>query len=317
MPMQSEIDAIIDGLIGEYLERLPEYPIIFPLMKHVLECRGKRMRPLLAAMAYRAFVPNAELSDIAPYLTALELFHTFTLVHDDVMDGAKLRRGRPSLNAIYGDNMAILAGDVIHSMVYGVLARGCSRLHEDVVSLFTEMSWLLCEGQLADLKLDRHFISEAQYQDVVKSKTGAMIAGALRLGAILGGASSNDQEEIGQAGMDLGVAFQIADDACDMFSTEDELGKDVHIDAKDGKCTYPMIKYNAMTNGKAACRKTENWKIGDDMIGDVREACRNSVDEYVELSIRHLDALSINKDNLIPLRSVICVLSEKVKASFS
>lgn len=207
MSSQIDLDEIISQCIRHCMISRELYPMVGGMVNDALLQKGKRMRPRLAFETYLIFNPLGRVDEVSCYLTALELFHTFTLVHDDVMDGASMRRGVPSINAKYGNNLAILVGDILQSMSYYELSRGENKRHNEVSELFREMSLNLCEGQVADLGSDRLGIDRCAYESMAIGKTGSLIIGSLRLGAILGNASMEDEKVMIRVGECIGMAL--------------------------------------------------------------------------------------------------------------
>jgi len=219
-------------------DQLPsEARLIGALGEHVISSGGKRMRPaLLLLTAELCGYTGPRRVQIA---AALELLHTATLVHDDVVDLSDLRRGRPSANAVWGNRRAVLAGDFFY-------ARASSMVVEDgsmaIVERFADTVRLMAEGELLQLQFSfDSAATEAQYYEVIDRKSAALLCTACECGAILGGATRGERRSIAMFGRELGLAFQLRDDALDYERSSGELGKERYADLQEGKVTLPLL----------------------------------------------------------------------------
>ncbi len=198
---------------------------------------GKRLRPTLLLLTARLF---GETRDCARRLAAVvEMIHTATLVHDDVIDVAKTRRGRPSTSVVWGNHTAVLAGDWLYMQAFQVALRERNFHLLDVLISLTQM---MVEGELLQLeRLHRVDISETDYMELVDRKTASLFSACARLGAVAGSASEHEENKLGEFAWNLGMAFQLVDDILDFTSTEKILGKPAGNDLREGKVTLPMI----------------------------------------------------------------------------
>lgn len=198
---------------------------------------GKRLRPTLLLLTARLFGAT---TDCALRLAAVvEMIHTATLVHDDVIDVAKTRRGRPSTNVVWGNHTAVLAGDWLYMQAFQVALRERNFHILDVLILLTQM---MVEGELLQLeRLDRIDNSETDYMELVDRKTASLFSACARLGAVAANAGEADENKLGEFAWNLGMAFQLVDDILDFTSTEKILGKPAGNDLREGKVTLPMI----------------------------------------------------------------------------
>lgn len=204
---------------------------------HLLRAGGKRIRPALVILASK--FPGVELSRVIPVAMAVEMLHMATLVHDDVVDNASLRRGRPTANAIWSNQVSVLTGDYLFAKSFSLLAQtGNNRL----VQLMADVVYEMSRGELAQLesyfKLEQ---TEADYYERIAQKTGYLIAEACRLGAIMAGVSEAEIQALYDYGMGVGLSFQIADDLLDFFGSAAQVGKPVCGDLKLGILTLPVI----------------------------------------------------------------------------
>jgi len=208
--------------------------------RFALSMGGKRVRPVALLMAAELF---SDLSDDAFHAAmAVELFHNFSLIHDDIMDKAPLRRGQPTIAAGHGENTALLAGDIVLIAAYDALNNLPSGQLNAAVSLFNLTARQVCEGQQLDMEFEkRDEVNLEEYLHMITLKTSVLLAASLRLGALIGGASLHNQELIYRFGLNLGIAFQIQDDYLDAFGDPAKFGKQVGGDILANKKTFLMI----------------------------------------------------------------------------
>jgi octaprenyl-diphosphate synthase len=198
---------------------------------------GKRLRPALLLLCSRLFGPT---TDCARRLAAVvEMIHTATLVHDDVIDIAKTRRGRPSTNVVWGNHISVLAGDWLYMQAFQVALR---ERNFHILDLLISLTQMMVEGELIQLeRLHRINISEADYMELVDRKTASLFSACACLGAVAGGADESAETKLGEFAWNLGMAFQMVDDILDFTSSEKILGKPSGNDLREGKVTLPMI----------------------------------------------------------------------------
>jgi geranylgeranyl diphosphate synthase type II len=214
---------------------------LYEPVRYIMSLGGKRLRPLLALEACRLFGGDPERALSAAY--AVELFHNFSLVHDDIMDRAPLRRGKPTVHEKFGENTAILAGDVMLVKVYGYLAQGAGPLLPRLLEIFNDTAAGVCEGQQMDMLFEnRDDVSLGEYVRMIELKTAVLLSGALEMGAMIGGASAEDAARLGRFGRKIGIAFQIKDDLLDSFGDPLKFGKKTGGDIAQGKKTFLVCK---------------------------------------------------------------------------
>jgi geranylgeranyl diphosphate synthase type II len=209
--------------------------------EYFLRLGGKRIRPVLCLMGNELF------DDINPdawhVANAIELFHNFTLIHDDIMDKAPLRRGKDTVHAKFGENTALLAGDVMLVAAYDYLNKISTSYIRSVINLFNQTAKEVCEGQQLDMDFEKkENVSLEDYLYMIELKTSVLLAASLKLGAILGGASQRNQSLLYEFGKKLGVAFQIQDDYLDAFGDPKKFGKQPGGDIKANKKTFLLIQ---------------------------------------------------------------------------
>jgi len=232
-------------------------PGLYDPVGYSLEMGGKRLRPVLLLLSYNMFADSVH--EALPAAIAIEVFHNFTLLHDDIMDNAEVRRNRPTVHKKFSENSAILSGDVMAFMSYQYLLECKSERLQEVASLFTQTAIEVCEGQQFDMEFENRIdVQEAEYLEMIRLKTAVLLACSLKTGALL---SKTDIEVAGQLydfGINLGLAFQLQDDLLDSFGNQESFGKKIGGDILANKKTFLSINTLQNANGNL---KTDyiNW----------------------------------------------------------
>ena len=220
---------------------------------YVLEEGGKRIRPLLLLLAYNLFADDV--CKALPAAISIEVFHNFTLLHDDIMDNADVRRNRATVHNKFGDNSAILSGDVMSFLSYDLLLKSESKHVIELAKLFTQTAMEVCEGQQYDMDFEKRMdVTEEEYLEMIKLKTAVLLACSLKAGAILAGVEAVISEQFYHYGINLGLAFQLQDDLLDSFGDQKFFGKKIGGDILANKKTFLLI--NALKNSDARQRNT-------------------------------------------------------------
>jgi len=235
------VEEITNGLAS--LD-LPEEPAtLYDPVRYILASGGKRIRPVLVLLTAEAFGGTEARQRALPAALACEVFHNFTLVHDDIMDHAATRRGRPTVHTTWNEAIAILSGDVMMGLAYELLSRAATGDLAALMQPFHTMVRRLCEGQALDLDFEtRDVVSVDDYLHMIDGKTGALLELTLDLGALLGGADPSARQAVQQAGHALGRAFQIQDDLLDLTADSAAWGKTIGGDLMEGKKTYLLLR---------------------------------------------------------------------------
>ncbi|MEM6646673.1 MAG: polyprenyl synthetase family protein [Bacteroidota bacterium] len=234
------LQASVDEALGTLVPDLEPAELYEPI-RYVLAGKGKRFRPLLVLLTARALGTSAD--DALPAALSVEVFHNFTLVHDDIMDHSDERRGRPTLHVRWNDSTAILGGDYLYLVAYEQLALLPPAILPDALRTFNHMVKRLCEGQMLDMAFEtRPRVSVAEYLDMIDGKTGALLVASLELGGLVGGATDEQRTALRTAGAALGRAFQIQDDLLDLMTTSAKWGKRVGGDLIEGKKAYLLLQ---------------------------------------------------------------------------
>jgi geranylgeranyl diphosphate synthase type II len=239
---------------------------LYDPLRYMMEIGGKRIRPRLCLTAYALFQDEFR-EDILGPASALEVFHSFTLIHDDIMDKADVRRGVPTVYRKWDENTAILSGDVMSIESYKLVAKAPASVLPEVLGLFSKTAAEVCEGQQYDMDFEN--MTEVPMEDYIRMiglKTAVLIACAAKMGAIIGGATPQQSELLYKFGYDLGLAFQVADDWLDTFGDPKVFGKAIGGDILNNKKTWLMIKAldKASQTEKDALYKAMDMPIGTD-----------------------------------------------------
>lgn len=307
--IQEKVNAYIASLP---YERKPKS--LYDPIEYVLAAGGKRIRPSFVLMAYNLF--HDDVNRILPVATALETYHNYTLLHDDLMDKADMRRGRPTVHKKWDDNTAILSGDTMLVLAYEHLAKCDTKYLKPALDLFTETALEVSEGQQFDMEFEtRNDVAEEEYIEMIRLKTSVLLACALKMGAVVAGASDADANALYAFGEKVGLAFQLQDDLLDVYGDPKVFGKAIGGDITSNKKTFMLI--NAFNRADAGTRaELERWttatefdpaekiaavteiynRLGIDKLAEQR------IKEYFEQSRQHLDELSVSDDRKAVLR---------------
>lgn len=307
--IQEKVNAYIASLP---YERKPKS--LYDPIEYVLAAGGKRIRPSFVLMAYNLF--HDDVDRILPVATALETYHNYTLLHDDLMDKADMRRGRPTVHKKWDDNTAILSGDTMLVLAYEHLAKCDTKYLKPALDLFTETALEVSEGQQFDMEFEtRNDVAEEEYIEMIRLKTSVLLACALKMGAVVAGASDADANALYAFGEKVGLAFQLQDDLLDVYGDPKVFGKAIGGDITSNKKIFMLI--NAFNRADAGTRaELERWttatefdpaekiaavteiynRLGIDKLAEQR------IKEYFEQSRQHLDELSVSDDRKAVLR---------------
>ena len=210
-------------------------------IEYTLNMGGKRLRPIMVLLTAELFGGCTD--DIMNAALAVEIFHNFTLLHDDMMDGADMRRNKPSVHKKYNDNIAILSGDAMSIMAYHYLLKTKTSALPEIISLFTKTAIEVCEGQQYDMDFeDRLDVTVEEYLKMIRLKTAVLLACSFKIGALAAQAAKEDAEQIYNFGINLGIAFQLQDDLLDVYADQNKFGKKIGGDIVANKKTFLLIK---------------------------------------------------------------------------
>lgn len=287
---------------------------------YFLTLGGKRIRPVMCLMGNELF--DTITSDAYNVATAIELFHNFTLIHDDIMDAAPLRRGMETVHKKFGDNTAILSGDVMLIKCYDYINKiNTEHLHK-VLYLFNKTAREVCEGQQLDMDFEKQeTVLLDDYINMIALKTSVLIAASLAIGAALGGASEGNCKHLYEFGKNLGIAFQIQDDYLDAFGNPEKFGKDVGGDIRQNKKTFLLL--HALEVATEEQKKKMHYLMQENPVDKVQQmlqifkACNvdswaNELkDKYVQTAYKHLEDIAVTSTRKKPLMELAEFLIER------
>jgi geranylgeranyl diphosphate synthase type II len=297
----------VDLELNKLTDELPSIPIYQPI-KYIVNLGGKRFRSSLLLMITDVFCGKS--SKAIKEAAAIELFHNFTLIHDDIMDQAPLRRGSPSVHKKWDTNTAILSGDLLYSLVNKILASSEAQTPE-IHTLFQQTAMEVCEGQSLDMAFEtENSVSQSDYINMIKLKTAVLVACALKIGAIIGGADQKDAQLLYDFGINLGIAFQIHDDILDAYPLEEVFGKQIGGDILEKKKTILFIELLSnlsIDQQKEIYNILDKQELSDDKKVlyvkslydkyDVLANAGNVKENYFNKSLDNISSLSIKQES--------------------
>jgi geranylgeranyl diphosphate synthase type II len=288
--------------------------------EYFLSLGGKRVRPVMCLMGNELFDEISK--DAWPVAAAIELFHNFTLIHDDIMDKAPLRRNQPTVHAKYGESTALLSGDVMLIVAYDYLNKISTDYLHKIIALFNRTAKEVCEGQQLDMDFEKQEVVKMdEYIRMIELKTSVLLAASLQLGAILGGAGQNNQDHIYDFGRNLGIAFQIQDDYLDAYGDPAKFGKQPGGDIMANKKTFLMIKALESANAtqlkelKRLMQENPEDKVArvlsvfDDC--GVDKWAANLKEKYITEAFEHLEEMAVVAPRKQPLRELAHFLVQR------
>lgn len=289
---------------------------LYSPISYTLASGGKRIRPVLVLAAYNLYSESIDRA-LFPAL-AIEVFHNFTLIHDDIMDNAALRRNQPTVYSKWGQNIAILSGDAMNIIAYQLIAKTDKLYIPPVLNIFNTIALGVCDGQQMDMNFEGlQYVTQDEYLKMIELKTAILIDGALRIGALIGDAPESDINLLGDFGTNLGIAFQLQDDLLDVYGDSNTFGKMIGGDIVANKKTYLTVKAFSMAKGQSldllnsyfkaekidpTKKISEVKKIYTDL--GVKELTEDKIKEYFSKAIKSLDSVKIRTDKKETLFSI-------------
>lgn len=287
------------------LEYEREPKALYTPITYTLQQSGKRIRPVALLLAYNLFKENI---DEALYpAVAMEVYHNYTLIHDDVMDKADIRRGKPTVWTKWGENPAILSGDTMQVLAYEFIAHVADDKLRDTLSLFTNMAKEIGEGQQFDMEFEtRNDVTEAEYINMIRLKTSVLIANCMKIGALIAGASKEDADNLYAYGETVGLAFQLQDDLLDVYGDPKIFGKKIGGDICCNKKTFLLIK--ALETATAEQRQQMEKLMAEENFNPeekiatftsiynslgIKEVCEKKIASLFNDCDRYIDAVSV------------------------
>ena len=323
--MQYSFAALLDKVNAhiETLDYAHEPMNLYEPVKYILSLGGKRIRPAMMLMAYNMYRDDVE--RILDPALALEIYHNFTLLHDDLMDNADVRRGKATVHKRWDANTAILSGDVMLSLADVYMSRVDDACFREVMSTFHKTSIEIAEGQQYDMDFEaRSDVSETEYIEMIRLKTSVLLACALKIGAVLGGASKEDAQHLYRLGECIGLAFQLRDDYLDVYGDPKVFGKKIGGDILCNKKTYLYINALRLAN-KEQRAVLDYWASATDInpedkiaaVTDIYnkvglpEMSRAIEEHYYTLAKAELEMLSVSEEQKSVLRQFMGMLMER------
>ena len=306
----------------EYVEQ--PYSLFEPI-QYILEDGGKRLRPVLALMAYNLYRDDIEKA--LKSAIGIEIFHNYTLLHDDVMDDAELRRGRLSVHKKWNSNVAILSGDAAAITAYKYVETCEDRYLRQVIDGFNQVAMDVCKGQQYDMEFEtRNDVTEEEYLHMIYLKTSVLIAGSMRHGALIAGAPEHEYKALYDFGGYLGLVFQLQDDYLDVYGNTEEFGKKIGGDILCNKKTYLLIKALELA-GESDRALLQEWLVKKNFDpqekiqavteiynrAGVKEAVMKVVDDYMEKSRLALEKIDVPEDRKVNFRDMIDYIGDRKK----
>jgi geranylgeranyl diphosphate synthase type II len=313
MKQLTELQLLINDAVGKL--SYPAYPAdLYEPISYILSIGGKRMRPALLLLACDLFGGDVNKA-IEPAL-AIEVFHNFTLMHDDIMDKAPLRRGKATVHEKWNANVAILSGDAMMVEANRMMMKVDDSILRKVLDVFNDTATGVCEGQQIDMSFEqRNDVGIDEYINMIRLKTAVLLGGTLKIGSIIGGAALTDAELIDAFGVNLGIAFQLQDDILDVYGDPEKFGKLVGGDIISNKKTFLLIRALELTKGSQA-QTLNQWLNATEFDSiekvkvitgiynelDIRQHAEEAMQTYADKAFAALDAINLPEDHKQYLR---------------
>jgi geranylgeranyl diphosphate synthase type II len=303
------------------IEHFPLHPeTLYGPNRYFLQLGGKRIRPVLCLMGNELFDEiNADAWNVA---SAIELFHNFTLIHDDIMDKAPLRRGLQTVHEKFGESTALLAGDVMLVTAYDYLNKISTKYIYSVINLFNKTAKQVCEGQKLDMDFEKNEkVNFDDYLEMINLKTSVLLAASLKMGAILGGAGERNQNLVYEFGRKLGLAFQVQDDYLDAFGDPEKFGKQIGGDIMANKKTFLLIHaletvseqqkqhLQELLNGETKNKVQDTMQIFKET--KVDEWAKELKEKYISEAFTHLEDIAVLSKRKEPLKQLALFLVKR------
>ena len=315
------LKKVNDALEAIAYDRQPSS--LYEPIKYVLSLGGKRVRPVLMLLAYNLYKEDPE--RIMMQAIALETYHNFTLLHDDLMDNADMRRGHETVHRKWNPNQAILSGDTMLLQAFQRMGQCEADKLQQVIGVFTETTLEIDEGQQLDVEFEtRNDVTEDEYVEMIRLKTSVLLACAVKIGAILAGASKEDQDNLYKFGEQIGLAFQLQDDLLDVYGDPKVFGKNIGGDITSNKKTYMLINAVNRANPEQRAELTK-WIEAEtfdreekvkavtrlyDEIG-IRALCEQKMEACYELGLQHLAKVSVSEERKAILKAYAAAMMKR------
>ena len=316
--LQSLISSEIEREIHQLYQREPKN--LYEPVGYALSMGGKRLRPVMVVLACNIF--SEKIEKAFPVALAIELFHNFTLLHDDIMDGAEMRRNNLSVYKKYNENIAILSGDAMSIMAYNYLLKCDSTDPTPLIRLFSQTALEVCEGQQFDMDFEaRMDVSIPEYINMIRLKTAVLLASSLKLGAMVADSPEKIANQLYEFGLNLGIAFQLQDDLLDVFADEGKFGKRIGGDIVSNKKTFLLLKALEISDdntkmvihdwiNKSDFNTDEKIQAITDIYNklDIRTITEKYIDGFYQMALtvfEEIDLVTERKSELLQLANLI------------
>lgn len=319
----NDLAPFVEKIEGE-LSRfsLPDKPeLLYDPLRYFLKIGGKRIRPVLTLLGEQLFTPDSLNS--LPQALSIELFHNFTLIHDDIMDNAPLRRGMTTVHEKWNNNIAILSGDALLIKAYQKLAENADGKLPVLLEIFNRTALEVCEGQQMDMDFeDRIDVSISEYVEMIRLKTSVLLGCALELGAVVADAREKDREYLRVFGQNIGIAFQVKDDILDLYADPEKFGKQVGGDVIANKKTILFL--SALSKASSPQREilkqlqvesdielklSRTRELFDHL--NVRGVCNEYMEKHYQTALNALDNINVPEENKAALKGLAQYLIER------
>ena len=315
---QQFLSAFEDYLAASEIRKEPQG--IYDPINYVLSMGGKRIRPVLMLLAYSMYKGSEKAKDILPAALAIETYHNYTLLHDDVMDKADVRRGKPTVHKKWNENAAILSGDSMLVLAYQRMMQVESSRLREVLDLFTTTALEIGEGQQYDLEFEsRMDVKEAEYIEMIRLKTSVLLACALKIGAILADAPQADCDKLYDFGINMGLAFQLQDDYLDVYGDFKTFGKAIGGDILCDKKTFMLInainKAKDFDFGKQYSSPQEKIAAVTNLYNElgIDKLAQEKIEHYFNIARKALDEVQLTYETKEPLYSYLNEMLKREK----
>lgn len=312
--------------VNAYLATMPymrEPKGLYTPIEYVLSLGGKRIRPILMLLSYQLYKENVD--SILSQAAGIETYHNYTLLHDDLMDRADMRRNKPTVHKVWDENTAILSGDAMLVLAYQLMADCPEEYLKRVMEIFTQTALEICEGQQWDVEFEtRNDVTVPEYIEMIRLKTSVLLAAALKIGAIMGGASEEEAQKLYDFGIKMGLAFQLQDDFLDVYGDPEVFGKNIGGDILCNKKTFMLINALSLANeGQKA--KLDQWISCADYCQEekikavtelynqigIGKICEEEINAYYAQGLALLDSVSLPTEKKEELKTFVCHLMNR------
>ena len=312
MHSREQLQSLVNKAINDtkYTEEPAE---LYEPISYLMQLGGKRMRPVLVLVSTELF--GGQVEKALDAAIGIEIFHNFTLMHDDIMDKAPIRRGKATVHVKWNESAAILSGDVMFVEAYKLMIKVEDSILRDVLAIFSDTASGVCQGQQADMNFEsRNDVSLEEYLEMIRQKTAVLLAGSMQIGALIGGASKDQAELLYEFGENLGLAFQLQDDILDVYGDPEKFGKQVGGDILSNKKTFMLIKAKELATGNIADELNQWIETNDNPAAKVeaitniynqlkvRKLAESVMEDYVQTALYALDKIEVESDRKNLLR---------------